>query len=62
MVDDGFLRIFWPYNLTRSTAPGVIVGFRNSDFDIFVVSVLDFVEVSWSCGMEFTHRFTNRFC
>lgn len=44
---DGLLRIFWPNSLTRTTTPGVMVGWRNSEFDLFVVTVLEDVEV---CG------------
>lgn len=43
--NDGMLRIFWPNNLTRTTTPGVIVGWRNSDLDLFVITVLEDVEV-----------------
>ncbi|KAK5449582.1 pig-Q [Exophiala xenobiotica] len=43
--NDGMLRVFWPNNLTRTTTPGVIVGWRNSDLDLFVITVLDDVEV-----------------
>jgi hypothetical protein len=47
MVDnnDGMLRVFWPSNLTRSTTPGVIVGWRNSALDLFVITILEDVEV-----------------
>ncbi|KAJ0424075.1 muts domain V-domain-containing protein [Aspergillus carlsbadensis] len=41
---DGLLRIFWPYDLPRSSAPGVIVGWRNSELDLFVLAVLEDVE------------------
>ncbi|KAI1951617.1 pig-Q [Ophidiomyces ophidiicola] len=44
VMNDGLLRVFWPYDLVQSTAPGVIVGWRNSEFDLFVVSVLEHVE------------------
>ncbi|KAL1961264.1 hypothetical protein VTO42DRAFT_3210 [Malbranchea cinnamomea] len=43
-MNDGLLRVFWPYELAQSSAPGVIVGWRNSEFDIFVVSVLEHVD------------------
>lgn len=46
LMSDGLLRVFWPYDLPRSTAPGVIVGWRNSELDLFVISVLEDVEVS----------------
>lgn len=42
---DGMLRVFWPNNLTRTITPGVIVGWRNSDLDLFVITVLEDVEV-----------------
>ena len=42
---DGLLRIFWPNNLTRSTTPGVIIGWRNSESDLFVITVLEDVEI-----------------
>ena len=41
---NGLLRILWPNNLDRSTTPGVIVGWRNSSLDIFVVTVLEDVD------------------
>ncbi|KAJ9611463.1 pig-Q [Cladophialophora chaetospira] len=42
---DGMLRVFWPNNLTRTTSPGVIVGWRNSNLDLFVITVLEDVEI-----------------
>ena len=42
---NGLLRIFWPSDSPRNTARGTIVGWRNSELDIFVVSVLQDVEV-----------------
>lgn len=42
------LRIFWPKNLNRSTTPGVIVGWRNSEYDLFVITILEDVEVRWT--------------
>lgn len=45
LMSDGLLRVFWPYDLPRSTAPGVIVGWRNSELDLFVLTVLEDVEV-----------------
>ncbi|KAL5335715.1 muts domain V-domain-containing protein [Aspergillus crustosus] len=41
---DGLLRVFWPYGLARSASPGVIVGWRNSELDLFVLAVLEDVE------------------
>jgi phosphatidylinositol N-acetylglucosaminyltransferase subunit Q len=42
---DGLMRVFWPSDIPRSEEPGVIVGWRNSALDVFVVSVLEHVEV-----------------
>ncbi|CRG85255.1 phosphatidylinositol glycan, class Q [Talaromyces islandicus] len=44
LVGDGLLRVFWPNDLPRSSSPGVIVGWRNSDHDLFVITVLEHVE------------------
>jgi phosphatidylinositol glycan class Q protein len=38
------LRIFWPNNLSRSVTPGIIVGWRNSESDLFVITILEDVE------------------
>ena len=38
------LRIFWPVDTLRSVKQGVVVGWKNSDTDIVVVSVLEDVE------------------
>ncbi|KAL4945182.1 hypothetical protein BDV06DRAFT_209676 [Aspergillus oleicola] len=43
-MSDGLLRVFWPYDLPRSSKPGVIVGWRNSELDLFVLAVLEDVE------------------
>lgn len=45
LMSDGLLRVFWPYDLPRSSLPGVIVGWRNSELDLFVLTVLEDVEV-----------------
>jgi phosphatidylinositol N-acetylglucosaminyltransferase subunit Q len=42
---DGMLRVFWPSSLTRTTSPGVIVGWRNSALDLFIITVLEDSEV-----------------
>jgi phosphatidylinositol glycan class Q protein len=38
-------RVFWPLNASPSHSAGVLVGWRNSDRDIFVVAILEDVEV-----------------
>ena len=40
----GVLRIFWPLDTPRTIKQGVIVGWRNSDSDLFVITVLQDVE------------------
>lgn len=47
LMSDGLLRVFWPYDLACSSSPGVIIGWRNSELDLFVITVLEDVEVSW---------------
>lgn len=46
IMSDGLLRVFWPYDLPRSSSTGVIVGWRNSELDLFVLTVLEDVEVT----------------
>jgi hypothetical protein len=46
---NGLMRIFWPSDAPRGTTPGVLVGFRHSDTDVFVVGILQEVEVRL-CG------------
>ena len=48
---NGLMRIFWPSDAPSGPQPGVLVGFRNSELDVFVVSILQEVEVrieAWS--------------
>jgi phosphatidylinositol N-acetylglucosaminyltransferase subunit Q len=45
VTNDGLLRIFWPNGLSVSASPGVMVGWRNSETDIFIVTILEDVEV-----------------
>ncbi|KAI9731442.1 MAG: phosphatidylinositol N-acetylglucosaminyltransferase subunit gpi1 [Claussenomyces sp. TS43310] len=40
----GLMRIFWPLNICQSSLPGTIVGWRNSELDIFVITILEEVE------------------
>jgi phosphatidylinositol N-acetylglucosaminyltransferase subunit Q len=39
------LRIFWPSDTARTSASGVAVGWRNSDYDLFVVTIIQDAEV-----------------
>lgn len=40
------MRIFWPIDIPRADLPGVVVGWRNSKLDVFVVAILEAVDVS----------------
>ncbi|RKF58924.1 N-acetylglucosaminyl-phosphatidylinositol biosynthetic protein gpi1 [Golovinomyces cichoracearum] len=42
---DGLLRIFWPLDLSKSDSPGILVGWRNSGLDLFVVSILEGLDI-----------------
>ena len=48
---DGLMRVFWPLDIPRSDHSGIIVGWRNSGLDLFVVAILEDVDVScdWNC-------------
>lgn len=46
MVDaNQVLRIFWPSDAPRGNTQGVILGWRNAEFDLLVISILHEVEV-----------------
>ena len=45
VAHNGLMRIFWPSDAPTGSLPGVLVGFRNSQLDVFVVSILQEVEV-----------------
>jgi phosphatidylinositol glycan class Q protein len=45
VTHDGLIRVFWPSDAPKDSAPGVLVGFRNSKSDVFVVAVLQEVEL-----------------
>lgn len=46
VTNNGLMRIFWPSDTPTKPSAGVLVGWRNSELDIFVVTVLRDVEVS----------------
>ncbi|QLI66985.1 N-acetylglucosaminyl-phosphatidylinositol biosynthetic protein gpi1 [Metarhizium brunneum] len=43
---DGLMRVFWPTDIRKSNRPGVVVGWRNSTLDVFVIAILDDVDAS----------------
>lgn len=45
VAQNELMRIFWPSDVTKTNLPGVLVGFKSSALDFFVVSVLVEVEV-----------------
>lgn len=40
----GLMRIFWPSDAPQHLLPGVLVGWRNSEFDVLVIGVLQGVD------------------
>lgn len=50
---DGLMRVFWPTDIRKSDRPGVVVGWRNSILDVFVVAILEDVDVSL-CTLQIT--------
>lgn len=52
---DGLMRVFWPTDIRRSDRPGVVVGWRNSTLDVFVVAILDDVDVSHFSQLNVIH-------
>lgn len=52
---NALLRIFWPSDAPRSKNQGTIVGWRNSELDIFVISILEDVEVEPNKALNFLH-------
>lgn len=56
VTNNGLMRIFWPSDTPTKPTAGVLVGWRNSELDIFVVTVLRDVEVrSEHHGIERPH-------
>lgn len=59
VANDGLLRIFWPNDLPSTATAGVMVGWRNSEFDFFVVTVLPDIEVNtlvWLIGLRLVSK------
>ena len=48
VAPNALMRIFWPTDFVRSDKAGVILGWRNSDLDMVVVTILFEVDVSFS--------------
>jgi phosphatidylinositol N-acetylglucosaminyltransferase subunit Q len=40
----GLFRIFWPSDAPRDSTPGVLIGWRNSEHDVLVISILQDVD------------------
>ncbi|KAF2501687.1 Gpi1-domain-containing protein [Lophium mytilinum] len=45
VTNNGLMRIFWPSDAPTTPTPGVLVGWRNSELDVFVVAILQDVEI-----------------
>lgn len=50
---DGLMRVFWPTDIRKSDRTGVVVGWRNSTLDVFVVTILEDVDVSFFITLPF---------
>jgi len=46
VAGDGLMRVFWPSDAPRGVNTGVLVGWRNSEYDYLVIAILQDVEVS----------------
>lgn len=55
-LGNGLMRLFWPSDAPNDKIPGVIIGWRNSDYDAFVVAILLGVEV-WPTAVPFCGAF-----
>jgi len=51
---DGLMRVFWPLDVFDPSASGVIVGWKNDDLDVTVVTVLQHVEVGLASKVPHT--------
>ena len=45
VLSNGLMRVFWPSDAPSGTNPGVLIGWRNSEYDVLVIAVLQDVEV-----------------
>jgi phosphatidylinositol glycan class Q protein len=50
IAPNALMRIFWPTDFVRYNKAGVILGWRNSDLDMVVVTILYEVDVSLDDG------------
>jgi phosphatidylinositol N-acetylglucosaminyltransferase subunit Q len=44
VMSNGLMRLFWPSDAPNEGTAGVLVGWRNSDYDALVVAILQDVE------------------
>lgn len=47
------MRIFWPSDAPRDNIPSVLLGWRNSEWDVLVVGVLQGVDVCIKAQNEY---------
>lgn len=45
VLSNGLMRVFWPSDAPSFPNPGVLIGWRNSEYDVLVIAVLQDVEV-----------------
>lgn len=55
VTHNGLMRVFWPSDAPTAKIPGVLVGFRNSELDVFVVGILQEVEVRMEWAVHAAH-------
>lgn len=48
MGSNGLMRVFWPLDFPRNGREGVLVGWRNSGLDVFVVDIMNGVDVGFN--------------
>lgn len=47
-AEDGVMRIFWPLETLKPNISGTLVGWQNSNSDIFVVAILENAQVFYN--------------
>jgi phosphatidylinositol N-acetylglucosaminyltransferase subunit Q len=48
VLSNGLMRVFWPSDAPSGPNSGVLIGWRNSEYDVLVIAILQDVEVGIS--------------
>jgi phosphatidylinositol glycan class Q protein len=60
MVNNVLFRLFWPSDAPRANTPGVLLGWKNSESDVIVISILQEVELhKVDHALRMRHLFKN---